>query len=447
MSKKLFFLSLKAFLILILFSCNKGSDLTSILEDPDPIIIDFDEVLFRAETYPSDSSLTYNDSAFIPSYFIGQTIDPYFGQAVAGLNFQVGIFTEPDLSGASLDSVILSLEYDTTMMRYGAMENAPIGFQIFEITQDLSTDENYFSNSPVEVNPEPIGEVIGLVPNLTDTVFVAEPQSLRTDTVAYKPHLRIKLNRIGRDLIQLTQDDFASVSIFQEKFKGISLRPTEDCEGALFFEMFSGLTRLNLYYTTAGDTARLLQMPVLESSCATFNTYEHNFTGSEVEKQFQEENVNDSILYLQSMQGPDILLTMGDLGILDQSTVNYAELQLNLLVPNEGDTTLNPPIEQLIIQELREDGTKVEIVDVILAAGNQLGDFFGGDLEYDGDTGITSYQFNITRHFQKILSGEASNKMIITNLFKGAQPNRSILYGKSNNPLSAKIKVTHTSIN
>ena len=56
MSKKLFFISLKAFVVLIFIACNKGSDLTAILDGPDPITITFDEIPFEAETYPGDSS-------------------------------------------------------------------------------------------------------------------------------------------------------------------------------------------------------------------------------------------------------------------------------------------------------------------------------------------------------------------------------------------------------
>lgn len=447
MSKKLSYLSLKALMVAMLFSCNKGSDLTAILDGPDPINIEYDEILFSAETYPADSSLTYNDSAFIPSYFLGKISDPYFGSATANLNFQLAIFSEPDFTGARLDSVVLSLEYDTTRMRYGAMSNAPISFEVYEITSDLSTAENYYSSTQVEVNPEPIGVVSGLIPNLVDTVLVVEPQTLRDDTVSYLPHLRIRLDRIGGDLIQFTPEDFATVEIFQKKFKGLSLRPTDGCEGALFFEMFNGLSRLNFYYTTEGDTSRLTQMPVLESRCAIFDNYDHDFTGSEVEAQFNDNNVNDSVLFIQSMQGPDILITVEDLSILEQTTINFAELQLNLLVPSEEDTTLFPPIEQLIVQELMDDGSKGDIEDVLFAAGNQLPLLFGGDLEYDEDTGIASYHFNITRHLQKILKGDATNKMIVSNLFKGAQPSRSIVYGKSEHNLSAKIKVTHSSSN
>jgi len=76
-----------------------------------------------------------------------------------------------------------------------------------------------------------------------------------------------------------------------------------------------------------------------------------------------------------------------------------------------------------------------------------LTDFFGGNLQLDEDSEIYSYKFNITRHLQKILDGTSGNKMIVSNIFKGAQPNRSILYGKSSHALSARIKVTYSNSN
>ncbi|MBK8502088.1 MAG: DUF4270 family protein [Saprospiraceae bacterium] len=429
-----------------MWSCNKASDLTSILDGPDPINIKYDEIPFTTKSILGDSTLTYNDSSFVPSYFLGLMDDSYFGISTAALNFQVAIFSEPDLAGATLDSVVLSLEYDTTLMRYGALADAPFSFEVFEMTSDIATDRNYYSSSQVEVNPVPIGQIEGIVPNFRDTLFIPEPQALRLDTVAYVPHLRVRLDRIGDDLLQFTPDDFASVEIFQRKFKGLSLRPTSTSEGVVFFEMFSGLTRLNLYYTIR-DTSRLLQMPVIDGRCALFNSYSHDITGTDLESRIISGSDNDSIVYIQSMQGPDLLITFDDLSSIENSTINFAELVLNLFVPFAQDTTLYPAIDQMIVQELKDDGTRTDVIDLLFAGGNQLTTFFGGDLRIDEDTDVASYHFNITRHFQKILDGEASNKILVTNLFKGALPNRSILFGKSSNALSAKFKVTHSDIN
>ena len=46
MAKKLFHLGLKALVIFLMLSCNKASDLTSILDGPDPISIQYDEIPF-----------------------------------------------------------------------------------------------------------------------------------------------------------------------------------------------------------------------------------------------------------------------------------------------------------------------------------------------------------------------------------------------------------------
>ncbi len=428
-----------------MWSCNKAGDLTAILNGPDPVSIQYDEIPFTTKTIPGDSSLTYDDSSFFPSYFIGKIDDPYFGSTEAFLTFQLGIFTEPDFTGAQVDSVVLSLQYDTTRRQYGLVD-APISFEVFELTGDLSTAVNYYSSFPVEYNPEPIGAVEGLIPNFEDTLFIVEPQTIRLDTVSYRPHLRIRLNRIGGDLIQFTEQDFASVEIFLKKFKGLTLRPKSSSEGLLFLEMLSGLTRLNLYYTR-NDTSRLVQFPVLPGRTVLFNTYQHDIAGTPVEATINDPAENDSIIYLQSMQGPDILIEIGDLSALNKSMVNYAELQLSLAVPSAEDTTIYKPIDQLILEELTEDGRRIDIIDLLFAGGNQLTNLFGGDLRLDEDTGITSYSFNFTRHFQKILNGEASNKMVVSNIFKGAQPHRTILYGKSSHALSARIKITHSNSN
>lgn len=445
MAKKLFYVSLHALVILIIWSCNKATDLTAILDGPDPLDIRSDDIAFKTRTIPGDSIITYNDSALIPSHFTGSVDDPVFGISDAFLSFQLGIFTEPDLTGASLDSVVLSLEYDTTRKQYGAL-NAPVSFEVFELTGDLSTSSNYYSSSTVEYNPEPIGEVEGLIPNFKDTLFIPEPQSIRIDTVAYRPHLRIPLRRIGQDLIQFTEQDFASVEIFIKKFKGLTLRPSSSCEGMVFFRMLSGLSRINLYYTR-NDTSRLIQFPVLEGRTVLFNTYQHQITGTPVEAAYNNPAENDSILYLQSMQGPDLLIEISDLSALQNSMINFAQLELNLAIPTEADTAIYKPITQMIIQELKENGSREDIIDLRLAGGNQLTDFFGGNLQLDEDSEIYSYKFNITRHLQKILDGTSGNKMIVSNIFKGAQPNRSILYGKSSHALSARIKVTYSNSN
>ncbi|NND09448.1 MAG: DUF4270 family protein, partial [Saprospiraceae bacterium] len=335
--------------------------------------------------------------------------------------------------------------YDTTLGLYG-QPNSLVSFEVYELDEDFSRSVNYYSSHDTKVYPNPVGEVNDIVPNFRDTVSVVEPQVIRTDTVSYQPHLRIRIDALGGKLLSLRQEDFASVAIFLEKFKGLSLRPKSSCEGMVFFDMYTGLTRINLYYTQR-DTARLMQFPVLSNSNVVFNTYENDLTGSPAESAIQNSTGSDSLLFIQSMQGPDILLELENLDSLSGSTINFAELVLNLAVPLLDDTLIYPPIEQLIIQELLDDGARVDVLDLQRVGGNDIPTFFGGDFELDDESGLAGYRFTITEHLQSVLAGSSTKKMIISNLYKGAQPSRSILYGKSANALSAKLKVTYSNIN
>ena len=85
---------------------------------------------------------------------------------------------------------------------------------------------------------------------------------------------------------------------------------------------------------------------------------------------------NDSIVYIQSMQGPDLLITFDDLSSMENSTINFAELMLNLFVPSDQDTTLYPAIDQLIVQELKDDGTRTDVIDLCSCRWKSVDDFF-----------------------------------------------------------------------
>jgi hypothetical protein len=202
--------------------------------------------------------------------------------------------------------------------------------------------------------------------------------------------------------------------------------------------MFDGLTRLNLYYTQR-DTARLLTMPVLSTNVAV-STYNHDFAGSQVGQALDEEEENDSILFVQSMGGPSVKIELADLQPLENSVINNAQLIFNLAYLAEDDTATFSPIEQCILENADR-----EVVDDIgqLLYSNDLDDFFGGDLVLNQD-GTTSYIFNVTKQVQSMVQGNQDPVMYLTNQFKGALANRTVLYGTTHPSLGAKLYITFT---
>lgn len=437
MTNKLYLIS---FLGALMWGCNKPSDLTSFL-DESAFEIDHTEPDFNIRTEQSDSMLTFDDSTFTSSYFLGRCNDPYFGVSEANLNIQFGINQEPDFSGAKLDSLVLTIAYDTVNQQYGPLD-APLDLEIFEITQDLDRSENYFSSSDILVELAAASEITGLVPNYKDTVHVIEPVNNMPDSVAYLPHMRLPLSEaLGEKLLSFDQTDFVSLEVFLQKFKGLSIRPKASCEGMTFLEVSTGLTRLNLYYTK-GDSSLLMQFPLLNSNLA-FNTYQHDFSGTVVQQALEDDQLSDSILYVQSMQGPNVGIEFTDLTALQDKVINYAELTLYLLVPDASDTVDYAPIPQMRLDEENLDGTLSPIAELIKYGGNMIETFFMGDFDYlDDDEQVKGYKFNITEQLQNIISGDATNKIVLSNFYKGTEPYRSILYGKSSGERSASIKVT-----
>ncbi len=427
-------------LLYLLNACNKISDLDL---DPDPIDVHFQEVPFVAKTITGDTSLTYDDSLFIPEYFAGAVNDPFFGTAEASLNFQIGINSEPNLAGAMLDSVVLSMAFDSIPGRYGP-EDANLSFEVYEITEDLSKNVNYYSSHRVTTTGQVLGSVDNVVPVFDDTIYILEPVRDILDTVPYDAHLRIPLDQIGTKLLALEQGDFASLDRFVAKFKGLRLQPSASCEGMLYFGMTRSLTRLNLYYTQ-NDTAKLLQLPLIFGESVVFNTYKHEVEGSVAEAARLDPSPNDSLLYCQSMEGTEVLIEVGDLSTLDQRTINFAELVLTMAVPIEDDTSAFSRIQRFRLQEVNDNNNRQDIVDIMNYGGTDVPLFFGGVAEIDEDTKTPIYHFNITEQLRLMVAGEASKKMVLSSFFRGSEPNRIIFFGSSNSPFAAKIKVTHTS--
>jgi len=445
MVKKLSQLSLAVLFIALLWSCNEASDISSFLDEAGQIGVIHTEIPINTTLIPGDSSQTYNDTAVAVSYFMGRLKDDYFGTTEASLHFQLAVQAEPNFAGAVLDSAVLTMVYDTSAKQYG-LPGTEINAEVFQIDEDLERTTNYYTSYDVKNKPDAIGSVSGLIPNFKDSVEVPEPNGTIIDTFEYGPHLRIRVDALGNELLTLSQSDFASVNIFQDKIKGLSIRPTSNSESMVFFEMFTGLTRLNLYYTQ-GDTAKVLRFPVLSASSVVFDTYQHDQSGSTVEQLLESDSENDSILFVQSMQGPDLVVEITNLDSLKDRVVSIAELLIYQKVPMADDTTSYPPIQQFAVSEILADGSRKRVIDLAENTGTNIPTYFGGDYQKDGTNGMGVYSFRITRHLQSILEGESTNKMVISNFFKGSEPNRSILYGGGNHTFSAKLKVTHTDIN
>ncbi len=440
MSKKLLKLSFIGLCILAI-SCNKATDFASFLVEGDEVKVSQTDFELKAKTLLSDSVRTYNDSSFTPSYFIGTMNDPIFGLSQASIFFQTRIIAEANFTRTKLDSVILSVAYDTIRKSYGAVDE-PQTFEVYRLSSDLVRTATYFSNTVHEVDPNPIGRIEGVVPSFDDSLLIVEPVGNNLDTMVYAPHLRIPLSpEFGEDLLSFTEADFVNNETFLQRLKGLEIRPTGTTGGMIYLDMLGGLTRINLYYS-AGDTAKLFTFGANAQSVVT-NTFQHDKVGSSVESVLGDLERGDSLLYIQSMGGTEIEFLIPDLTEISSNTINSAVLDITIAMLPEDDTTRYPAFTDIVAQQRDESGDLLLITDIArFFRTNNYSNVYG--VRTDESTGRTYFRVNMTEYIIRLVKGEVTNQLVLSNLTGASEPTRAVFYGPGHSGFNAVLTVTHS---
>ena len=237
------------FFLLITFtftSCKKDGEL-----EPD---FDGGNVnINRVDTFSIVTSLVKEDSirTDVSSLnLLGLFNDPVFGLSSAsfftqvtlnGLNVDFG-------TGAVLDSAVLTMAYSNL---YGDTAS-PMSINVFEVTQQMSPDDAYYSNQKLTYNSTPIVSTT-FTPKLNDSVYVT------FDSTNKAPHLRINLgNTFGNKIMaESGTANLANNSSFTQFFKGFYITTTDSVQNTslapgqgsiVYFNMNSSLSTLTLYY-------------------------------------------------------------------------------------------------------------------------------------------------------------------------------------------------------
>jgi len=432
-------------MMLVGLACNKASDFGAFLEEESALPIKFDEIPMTAHTIRGDSVFTWSETIRRLSHCVGTLDDPAFGKSRSELYWQFNLAAIPDFTSAILDSLVLSVNFDTVTVGYGKVD-VPQDLEVSRISEQMFRTEDYFSDRQFAVEPEPLGLGEDVLTN-TDTTRVLEPRNLEVVTNLYGPQMRVRLSdEFGNEFISYADSIFDSNITFQETFFGLRLSPTEETGGMINFTLLDQINgpRLNVYFTV-NDT--MGQYNMTTSSLSVIHSYfEHDITGSLVEQFLTDGSENDSLLFVQSIGGPSAEFLLTDLSALEGSTINSARLDLTVAVFDPTDTTIFAPISQLSLSEVKDDGTLElvkDLADVFL--GNEIR-FFDGAVRFDADDGMYHYTLNIPQHLQRVLAGEATNRMILTTLRPVSEASRSIIYGPSHSKFGAKLNVTHTKL-
>ncbi|MBK9270962.1 MAG: DUF4270 family protein [Saprospiraceae bacterium] len=429
-------------------ACDKGSNLGSDLISDEWInakgVDSFD---FDIDYYKVDS-LLLSYGGLPVNYFLGKINDPIFGHSEAAIYTQIRFINTKNFEflRVPIDSVVLALRYDQTGI-YGDTL-LPQTVEVYPLLDTLGVNVRYYEGFSANVGNTLLGKLENFVPNLSDSVKV----QINSVTNAFGPQLRIPLDTgLFMDIMRnLPDTPFSNVDTFVKVFPGIAIVAKQNAS-MLSLIPASEQSRITIYYHI--DTVQYEFIFNMGTNAAKAPYIKVDHSGTPVQ-QFVEGLVNgDSVFYIQGLIGPDARLLMPYSTDWDRKFLNYAVIELDVVIQDESDTTHFKPVDLLFVQDL-SSGTPKDIRDFEIARSYSsqlanLSDFaaiFGGiprKIEVDGRK-VIRYSFNITAHFQSHRKEKKDLDLLISPIFKTEIAQRVALYGRKHGTQPARLKLIYS---
>lgn len=432
-------------LAVLLSACTDPTNIGSELLEEDQANVDFSDTLtIQAKTIRGDTVRTYSPivSSQLENYLFGDMKDPVFGQVKSSIYVQprpnvLGLdFTAAD---EGIDSIVLVLPFEDTLTYYGQYDQQ-FEMDVFRVEEDISRDEEYFSDVEFATNPTAIGNK-SFSPN-PDSLEIIDYATGSADTVQVRAHLRIRLDDNLKDVL-LSSDTtiYLSDSAFVNQFKGIYLSPSVQTDGIISFDLFSLLGGIYVYYKEDGEPAQA-QYGFKTSSVRAVN-FEHDYTGTMIESFIDQPEKGDSLAFLQGLEGLNVELDFPYVEDLKGIIVNKAELIIPINDLDEDNPDQYFPVQQILASRRNDEGELVILKDISLAGGDVTA-IFGG-VVVEGENGAPDfYRLNISAHFQDMVDGVEDTKIVLTSFPKPTRAYRAILNGVNHptDPIQLKLAFT-----
>lgn len=230
---------------------------------------------------------------------------------------------------------------------------------------------------------------------------------------------------------------FENNTDFIEYFNGIVVESGGEDGCMLYFEVVSGLSRIELYYHNDTDTSVFYLET--DNSGTLVNSFEHDYSTAPFDPDNPDTANGEMYTYVQAMGGVITALEFPSLANLVDSSflVNKAELILRSEIGSDADG-FAAPTQLLMLQTGANDTGKVLIKDYQLGASSGV----GGTL-IRGTYKNKEYRFNITRHiFERLSEYDGQGTRLFLVAGSGASSsNRVVLNGNRHpvNPLTLDI--------
>ena len=415
------------------FSCGEPDEIGLTLIDSRASFSSTDTLtirVFSAEADPIPTNLGVQN-------IIGVMNDPVFGKIKSGIYTEFRLPRNEFSLGEDpkLDSIVLSFGYSG---KFYGQETTFQRIRVYELSENFPDLDTLYSDLFIPHYPVPIGERL-LRPAPVDSIAI--------DTLMYAPHFTMRLSdEFGQKIIDANGTDaFRDIPGFLDYFKGLYIVPDDDIDGigSIFnINMFSGFTRLTLFYNLGGENS--LRHDFFINEFTKRSNYIQNLGTGQADPLLQQqlsgqnpEIYGDSLLFLQSMgrvNGRIQIPYINELRTLQGVTINQAKLILPLAPGFDNETF--PAARQIALFKLNQDGR------ISFLSDQFFGDeYFGGVLNAEE----RQYHFNITSHLQRLIDGkEEDYGMVLYVSWSSDSAERIVLKGPgvSQNPIRLEIVYT-----
>lgn len=433
--RKAFLLSVLFFMVLM--SCKKDGELFPEFNNENLTIHFVDTFDIVTSILKDDSIRTdiaganllgiFNDSIFGPA---GSSF--YTEITLAGSNVNFG-------NNAVIDSVVLTMKYVSSSSYYGNI-TTPMTVNVYRLNEQFTKSE-YYSNESLTYNPTPLG-TLNFTPNVTDSVQVIQ----NADTTMQQAHLRIPLsNAFGQEILDAGNNTnvISTNTDLKSLVNGLYITPSTDVnnttlainEGAvIYFDMNSSLSTLTVFYSNDNGPEKSYSF-IINSESKKFNHFEHNYTGTEIDKQLNNLTHDSTLTYVQAMGGVKTKLVIPNLKSLSNEgkiIINKAEIIFN--VSDIGNYLATIPT--LALTGINSAGQATFLIDYFESAA-----YYGGT--YDGIT--KSYKFNIARHVQDLINNNTDDYgLYLIATGSSISANRSIINSFKHPSNNIKLNITYS---
>lgn len=427
-------------LILALASCSKDNGLGIEILPKDDLISVFNVVMqdqLSGFTFSEDSIRTDESSQSL----FGSFNDPVFGNTTINYAAQFRLQAYPDFGiNPTVDSVHLVMRY----RRIYGDTITPQRIKVYELDQSIDIDQEY--KQDVDLKSYASGTMLG------EFEFTPTRSTDTTGTIVFQQSLRIPLdNSLGQKIADADSSQLINNDVFLELFKGLYIE-SERLDGTggaiVTLEEITGSnyfgSGIQIFYHneggSGGEEADTTIVPILISEfSARVNSIDHDYTGTSFVDKLNQENEEDSLIYVQATGGLKSRILIGELLNWQDSlntAINKAELVFQIDTIASDLSNYAPPA-QLLFTIVDEEGKEFLPIDYVFNP-----DYYGGRLLED-----LTYRFNVTQHIQEVIDGNAENLgFFLTTANKNNEASRVVIKGPRSTT-GVKLIITYSKFN